>query len=138
MNNSNKIIFQVRFTNPLEEVLQIQSGLGQFVPENDFELDGIYVLEMNKMVNFFLLDEDKLYSLKSFLEYVGLRYISFTRTPKEIYDTFTVFAPQDIAFKKALEDEILSCYTKDDILDKINERGINSLTPLDKYILSKI
>jgi len=138
MNNSNKIIFQVRFTNPLQEVLQIQSGMNLFVPENNFELEGIHCIELNKMVNFFLLDEDKLYSLKSFLEYVGLRYISFTRTPKEIYDTFTVFAPKDIEFKKALEDEILSTYTKDDILDKINERGINSLTPLDKYILDKI
>lgn len=137
MNNSSKIIFQVRFTNPLHEVLEIQSGLNKFIPESDFELEGIHCLEMNKMLNFFLLDEDKLYSLKSFLEYVGLRYISFIRTPKEIYDTFTCFASQDITFKKALEDEILSNYTKDDILDKINERGINSLTPLDKYILKK-
>lgn len=138
MMNLNKIIFQVRFTNPLQEVLEIQSGLNKFVLENNFELGGIYCLEMNKMVNFFLLDEDKLYSLKSFLEYIGLRYISFIRNTKELYDTFTCFAPQDIEFKKALEDEILSIYTKDDILDKIGERGINFLTPLDKYILNKI
>lgn len=138
MDNSNKIIFQVRFTNSLEEVLQIQNGLAQLVPNVDeFELDGVQCLEMNKMVNFFFLDEDKLYSLKSFLEYVGLRYISFTRNFKEVYDSFTVFSPQDIKFKKSIEDEILNYYTKDDILEKITERGINSLTPLDYYILNK-
>jgi hypothetical protein len=134
VNNSNKFIFQIRFTNPIEELLEIQSGLGKLVP-NEFELDGILCFEMNKRVNFFFLDEEKLYTLKSFLEYLGLRYISFKRDYKEFYDSI-LFVNQD-EFKRALENEILSNYNTDDILDKINKRGINFLTPLDKYILNK-
>jgi len=137
MIKSNKIIAQIRFTNPIDELLMIQSGLNESVLiDGGFELEGILNYELNKRVNFFLLEKNKLKTLKDFLEYVGLEYILVEREVKQIYDSCKIVY-SDKKFKQALEDDILQTYTTDDILDKINERGINSLTPLDKYILRK-
>lgn len=132
----SKIIFQIRFINPIEEILEIQNSLHLLGPnDGDFELDGILCYELNKRVNFFLLDNSKIKLLESFLDYVGLKYLFIKREVKEFYDSVK-FTYLNEYFKKAIEDEIISNTSVDNILDKINKKGINSLTPLDKFILN--
>jgi hypothetical protein len=135
MSKSTKIILQVRFDNPMHEILRIQVGLDPSYT-NTFELEGIYCYELNKRVNFFLLEIDQLHNLLNFLDYIGLDCWFKERDIKEFYDN-VIFLHLNEEFKAAIEAEIISIYSVDDILDKVIERGANSLTPLDKYILNK-
>jgi len=158
-NNINPfIVFQVNSFNSEEEMTNVKNNISKFL--TDEEID---ILEKNTIAADFSLTVDYLIINKSFVDEFtrlinkcGIKF-ELVNIIEQIWNLNSVkefvglFGEEDLSvqltqqsFKCTFEkvNEILkviveSQFNVNDVLDKISEKGIDSLNELNKYILEK-
>ena len=155
------MVFQLELLNSLEEIEQITDNV-----ENILTLDEIVSIENNviaadvsKIKDYIIINQSFIEQFKQLMSKCGLKFkmtniINDVWNMNNIKEFISLFGDEDLnpeltqQFFPGLQgnfekiNEILkvvveSQFTLNDVLDKINEQGIDSLNELNKYILEK-
>jgi hypothetical protein len=141
MKNFSIYFFKIKLITELDElsdcgadiISEIGEDFGDFIAFNEYD---------EYEIIFCFLEDYKIHSLLNIFEKHGLLIESKNITSSVLMSRFKNELFEEIfqveEFNKMLENFLLSNLTINNVLDKINEQGIDSLTETDKIILQNI
>ena len=128
------------FNSPEEIQNLIESASDNLAEEDimklDFTLFEEYIeYEFDDRNSIVFLDQSKIEKVLEISKIIGFK-LDIREVSKELFNCEFKFTNEHKDFFQMLNDYLFTNFTRDDVLDKILEKGIDSLTDTDKLILS--
>lgn len=160
-NNNPFMVFQLDLLNSLEEIEQINNNIENILSPDEITLidTNIIAADLSKTKDYIIINQSFIEQFKQLMDKCGFK-IQMTNIINDVWNmnnikefinlfgeedpnpelTQEVFPGLQTTFDKVnqiLKVMIESQFALNDVLDKINEQGIDSLNELNKYILEK-
>lgn len=160
-NNNPFMVFQLDLLNSLEEIEQINNNIENILTSDEiiFIDTNVIAADLSKTKDYIIINQSFIEQFKQLMDKCGFK-IQMTNIINDVWNMnnikefISLFGEEDpnpeltqqffpglqTTFDKVnqiLKVIIESQFTLDNVLDKINEQGIDSLNELNKYILEK-
>jgi len=159
--NNPFMVFQLELLNSLEEIEQITDNIENILTLDEIRTieDNVIAADLSKTKDYIIVNQSFIEQFKQLMSKCGLKFkmtniINDVWNMNNIKEFINLFGDEDpnpeltqqffpgiqTNFDKVneiLKVVVESQFTLNDVLDKINEQGIDSLNELNKYILEK-